>query len=98
MEGLAGAKLYQDGLDPNSSEIILDKDKDLFYKVSKDANGIPSKKIPVCSFTVIELEEEEPAFLTRKDFDDFKEEIRQLVNSQNSKQVVLNSSKKEATK
>lgn len=97
VEGLAGAKLYQENLQPNSSEIILDKDEDLFYKVSKDANGIPSKKIAVCQFSLVELKEEEPAFLTRKDLDDFKEEIKQLISSNNSKQVVL-SQKKEATK
>ena len=79
VEGLAGARLYQNGLPNNASEIIMDKNEDIFYKVSKDANGTPTKKIPICKFTVIEEPvEEEPVFLTRKDFDDFKEEIRQL--------------------
>ena len=80
VDGIAGARLYQSGLTSNSSEIIMDKNEDIFYKVSKDANGIPTKKIPVGRFTIVEepVEEEEPVFLTRKDFDDFKEEIRQL--------------------
>lgn len=81
VEGMAGARLYQNNLPNNSSEIIMDKNEDLFYKVSKDANGTPTKKIPVARFTVIEPqpEEEEPVFLTRKDFDEFKEEMRQLL-------------------
>ena len=79
VEGIAGARLYQDGMQPNSSEIIVDKDEDVFYKVSKDANGIPSKKIVRCSFLLIDEQAEEPTYLTRKDFDDFKEEIRQLL-------------------
>ena len=79
VEGIAGARLYQDGMPPNSSEIIVDKDEDIFYKVLKDANGIPSKKIIRCGFTILEDVEEEPTYLTRKDFDDFKEEIRQLL-------------------
>ena len=90
VEGMTGARIYQNNLPNNSSEIIMDKNEDLFYKVSKDANGTPTKKIPVARFTVIDTqpEEEEPVFLTRKDFDEFKEEIRQL----------LSSPKKEATK
>lgn len=81
VEGMAGARLYQDGLPSNSSEIIMDKDGDIFYMVSKDANGTPSKRIPHGHFIIDEDEEEEPAFLTRKDFDEFKEEIRQLFAS-----------------
>lgn len=78
VEGLGGAKLYQQNLPSNSSEIIMDKDENLFYMVSKDANGTPSKKIPVGRFTIEETIDEESPFLTRKDFDDFKEEIRQM--------------------
>ena len=86
VEGIAGARLYQQNeLPPNSSEIIMDKDDNILYMVSKDANGTPSKKIKAARFTIEELEEEEPAFLTRKDLDDFKEEIRQLFAQSQSK-------------
>ena len=92
VEGIAGAKLYQDNLPANSSEVIMDKDENIFYMVSKDANGTPSKHITRCRFEIEELPEEEPMFLTRKDFDEFKEEIRQLFNtSQSQKQVTLSS-------
>lgn len=76
VEGMPGAKLYQDNLPSNSSEVIMDKDENIFYLVSKDANGTPSKHITRCRFEVEDYKEEEPMFLTRKDFDDFKEEIR----------------------
>ena len=82
VEGIAGARLYQDGMPNNSSEIIVDKDEDIFYKVSKDANGISSKKIIRCNFTIIDEQPEEPNYLTRKDLDEFKEEIRQLLKPQ----------------
>ena len=82
VEGIGGARLYQQNLPSNSSEIIMDKDENLFYFVSKDANGTPAKKIPIGRFT-IEESVEEPVFLTRKDFDDFKEEIREMFASQN---------------
>lgn len=74
--------MYQESMQSNSSEIIVDKDEDIFYKVSKDANGIPSKKIVRCSFSIIDEQADEPTYLTRKDFDDFKEEIRQLLKPQ----------------
>ena len=80
VEGISGARLYQDGLTPNSSEIIMDKDDNIFYLVSKDANGTPSKKIPKGKFVIEEDESDEPNIITRKDFDDFKEEIRQLLS------------------
>ena len=93
VEGIAGAKLYQDNLPSNSSEIIMDKDENIFYMVSKDANGTPSRHITRCRFEIEEIQEEEPAFLTRKDFDDFKEEIRRMFASsqpaQSQKQITL---------
>jgi hypothetical protein len=79
---MAGAKLYQDNLPANSSEIIMDRDENIFYQVSKDANGTPSRRIIRCRFEVEDIQEEEPAFLTRKDFDDFKEEMRQMLMNQ----------------
>ena len=91
VEGMAGAKLYQDNLPANSSEIIMDRDENVFYQVSKDANGTPSRHIIRCRFEVEDIQEEEPMMLTRKEFDDFKAEIRQLFASQNQKQVTLSS-------
>lgn len=96
VEGIQGAKLYQDNLPVNSSEIIMDKDENIFYMVSKDANGTPSKHIVRCRFEIEEIQEEEPAFLTRKDFDEFKEEIRKMFASSQStqKQITLSSGAK----
>ena len=95
VEGIQGARLYQDNMQSNSSEIIMDKNENIFYQVSKDANGTPSKHIIRCRFEIEEDVEEEPAFLTRKDLDNFKEEIRQMFmeNSQ-PKTVTLSSQKK----
>ena len=78
VEGINGAKLYQSNMPPNASEIIMDKEEDVFYRVSKDVNGTPSKKIIRARFTIEDTPEEEPVFLTKKDFEDFKEEIRQM--------------------
>ena len=78
VEGLAGAKLYQQNLPSNSSEIIMDKNESIFYKVSKDANGTPSKTIPRGHFTLDDMDEE-PTYITRKDLDDFKDEMRSML-------------------
>lgn len=79
VDGLQGAFIYQNSLTPNSSEIIMDKNDNVFYVVSKDANGTPSRQIPRARFDVEELQQEEPIALTRKDLDNFKEEIRQMI-------------------
>ena len=58
----------------------MDSKEDIFYVVSKDANGTPAK-IMQGRFTIEETtEQEEPVFLTRKDLDEFKEELKQFLN------------------
>lgn len=93
VEGVTGAIKYQlEKLPNNSSEVIMDKDDNIFYLVSKDANGTPAKKIVAGRFTIEEVQEE-PTFLTRKDFEDFKDEIRNLLLENSNKSVL-----KEGTK
>jgi len=58
----------------------MDKDENIFYLVSKDANGISSSKIPSARFELIEEPEEEPLLLTKKEFESFKEEIREMLS------------------
>lgn len=87
VEGLAGAIKYQlEKLPNNSSEVIMDKNDNIFYMVSKDANGTPAKVIPAGRFSIEETYEE-PTFLTRKDLEDFKEEIRNLLTEKNKPQA-----------
>ncbi len=97
VEGIVGARKYQlEKLQPNSSEVIMDKNDNIFYHVSKDANGTPASRIPIGRFTIEEESELESTSLTRKDFDEFKEEIRQMfVNNRPSAPVSAKSTKKE---
>ena len=89
VSGMMGAKKYQqEQLVPNSSEIIMDKDENIFYLVSKDANGTPSAKIPSARFEIIEEVEEEPLMLTRKEFENFKAEIREMLTTHNTSQPI----------
>lgn len=80
VEGINGARVFLTNLPNNTSEIIMDSKEDIFYVVSKDANGTPAK-IMQGRFTIEETtEQEEPVFLTRKDLDEFKEELKQFLN------------------
>lgn len=79
VDGLAGAKEYQSNLPFNSSEIIMDKNEDIFYVVSKDANGSSPAHI---TFGRFQLEQEQPPeakYLTKDDFENFKAEIKALL-------------------
>ena len=94
VDGIQGAKIYQDGLPSNSSEIIMDKNEDKFYLVSKDANGTISHTIPVGRFTLEESKTEEPVYLTRKDLENFKEEIKDLIKLNTTSQQKVATVKK----
>ena len=93
VEGISGAKLYQQNLPSNSSEIIMDKEDNIFYMVSKDANGTPARKIPVGRFSLEEYVEDEPTFITRKDFDELKKEIMEILTAPDPKPAAKTSSK-----
>ena len=83
VQGIAGARLYQTNMTSNSSEIIMDKEADIFYMVSKDANGTPAEKIVRGHFTVDQVDfEEKPNYLTKKDLDDFRAEIQSLLKQE----------------
>ena len=79
VKGMDGAKEYLAKMAANSNAVLMDYDEAKFYVVSKDANGNPA---PV-SFANFQLEfekpPEEPAYVTKQDFDDFKEELRALI-------------------
>lgn len=97
VDGLQGAKVYQEGMLSNSSEVIMDKNENIFYYVSKDANGFPSRSIPIGRFTIEEAPSDEPTFLTRKDLDDFKEEMKQLLMSQQKPATTTTTTQKVTT-
>ena len=78
VDGLEGAKKFQESLPPSSSAIVMDSEKDLFYFVMKDANGVAPKKMTIGEFTLHQEELPEDRFATKQDFEAFKDEIRKL--------------------
>ena len=79
VKGQDGAKEYLNKMAANSNAVLMDYDEAKFYVVSKDANGNPS---PV-SFANFQLEYEQapeaPAYVTKQDLDQFKEELKALI-------------------
>lgn len=83
VDGIAGAKEYQNSLPFNSSEIIMDKNEDVFYVVSKDANGISPQYLTTGYFYTETEQPPEANYLTKSDFEAFKAEIFELLKGDN---------------
>ena len=79
VDGINGAKELQSKMLPNSSEIVMDKNEDLFYVLSKDANGDVPKVMQMGRFTLEQEESNEPVYVTKKDFDAFEQKIIALL-------------------
>lgn len=79
VDGIDGAKELQSKLPPNSSEIIMDKNDDEFYVISKDANGEVPKRMQIGRFTLETEEATEPQYITKNDLDAFEQRIINLL-------------------
>ena len=78
VNGINGAKEYQKNLAPNSNAVVFDNDKDVFYLVMKDANGISPEQISYGEFTMHKEESKEDTYATKDDLNKVLEEIRKL--------------------
>lgn len=84
VDGIGGAKEYQAGMPNNSSEILMDKNDDIFYVVSKDANGVSPKSMPIGRFVLEQEQDDTPQYVTKRDFDDFEKRIIGILSSVNT--------------
>jgi len=78
VNGINGAKEYQKNLAPNSNAVVFDNDKDVFYLVMKDANGVTPDLISYGEFTMHKEETKEDTYATKEDLNKIMEEIRKL--------------------
>ena len=69
VDGPDGAREFQDNLPSNSSDVVFDKNDDVFYVVSKDANGVPPKKLTKGRFTLEYEVVQEPIYVTKQDLE-----------------------------
>lgn len=76
VKGIDGARSYLQNMPANGKKILMDQDEALFYIASKDANGVPAP-IVIGKFELqMEQEPEAPVYVTKHDFDQFKEELK----------------------
>ena len=67
--GPDGAREYQSKLPYNSSDVVFDKDNDIFYLVYKDANGISPKYLTIGKFTLEQETPNNPIYVTKQDLE-----------------------------
>ena len=75
VDGIEGARQFQKTMPPNSKDAVFDKVEPVFFALAVDANGIP-QPIKRCPYTMEDVPEPGSDTITRKDFEDFKQEIR----------------------
>ena len=81
VNGIEGAKEFQKNLAPNSNDVVFDNDKDVFYLVMKDANGISPDVMTYGEFTLHKEEPKENTYATKEDLNQIMEEIRKLTEA-----------------
>ena len=79
VDGIDKAKEYQANMAPGASEIIMDKNEDMFYVVSKETNGSSPKLMTIGRFTLEQEEAPEAKYITKTDFEAFKQEVVSLL-------------------
>lgn len=73
VNGYEGAKAFQ--MVPNSTVALFDANEDLFYVKSSDSGGFSS----ISTYSFSPIKSEQPTnieYITRKEFEELKEEIR----------------------
>ena len=80
VDGPDGARRFQQRLLNNSSAIVFDKNDDIFYGLSKDANGISPAKLPRYRFVLEDEIEENPVYVTKDDLEKFKAELLDAIS------------------
>ena len=93
VDGIEGARQFQKTMPPNSKDAVFDKVEPVFFALAVDANGIP-QPIKRCPYTMEDVPEPGSDTITRKDLEDFKQEMRDAISALMPKKVQV---KKEAT-
>lgn len=75
VDGIDGAKAYH--MNPNTTAALFDKNDSVFYFRSLDANGVEAP-IKIGRFVLEDVPEPTSDVITKKDLENFREEIRQM--------------------
>lgn len=81
VDGLDGAKAYQQKMLAGTRHIVWDSGRDAFYVLQKDANG-QAARIQICAYTV-ELEPTmEEKYVSREDFNALVSRLDALIGKE----------------
>ena len=81
VDGLDGARAFQQKMLAGTKRIVWDNQRDVFYVLVKDSNGVASR-IQICSYTV-ELEKTpEEKYVSREDFNALVAKLDQLIGKE----------------
>lgn len=81
VDGLEGARAFQQKMLPSTKCIVWDGQKDTFYVLQKDANGT-CQRIQICPFTVTLEQTMEEKYVSREDFNALVSKLDQLLNKE----------------
>ena len=81
VDGPDGAREYQSKLAYNSSDVVFDKNDDIFYFVYKDANGISPKLLTIGRYTLEQESEPESMYVTKQDLEQMEARIIAMLSS-----------------
>ena len=85
VKGIDGAKEFLAKMPANGNAVLMDYDNAIFYVVSKDANG-NAAPVAYAHFTLeTEKAPEEPVYVTKADFDQFKDELKKMLEQKGAK-------------
>ena len=78
VDGIAGAEAILKEMPAGSSDIVAHRDEDIIYILARDQNNVPAP-IQVAKIEFIQAQEDPTGYVTKKDFDSFKEELKALI-------------------
>ena len=79
VDGLEGARSFQQKMLAGTRHIVWDSGQDVFYVLPKDANGNPAR-IQICPFTIQTEPTMDEKYVTKDDFNALVAKIDQLLN------------------
>ena len=78
VDGISGAEAILKEMPAGSSEIVAHRNEDIIYILARDENNVPTP-IQVAKIQFIEAQEDPTGYVTKKDFDAFKDELKSML-------------------
>ena len=83
VDGMSGAEAILKEMPAGSSDIVAHKTEDIIYILARDENNVPAP-IQVAKIEFIQAQEDPTGYVTKKDFENFKEELKALIGKGDS--------------